>query len=396
MTLIIQPGDGEKFDSMGDSMAFKLMGSDTDGQYTLIEDTLKPGFKAGLHLHRYHSETFYILEGAVTFEIGSQTLVATPGTTVHVTPNVPHAAYSDQAGKMLTLFSPSGLENALRAFRQMTPAQAHDPAFVQQIMDENDLVDLSPFLTTLIRFYDHLLAGNVDHLCGIFSGEPRIDTPLQGEVQGSESFVAFVQAQQAWLQAQQAQPTLVNLIETPERVVVEYLLHLEKEGETIDLPVTVVFEGAGEQVSGIRVYHSTWPLTGGHVLRQPLLAPADHLVEPAIVEAYMHALTAGDKAAIMATFAEAGYVREPSGAQYKHSGAAGRSAFYDMALAHGGVRLHHCTATQRARSFAVEYICDQWGQTALPPQAGMAVYEWDTTGKLVGVRIYDDVTPPGE
>ena len=36
----------------------------------------------------------------------------------------------------------------------------------------------------------------------------------------------------------------------------------------------------------------------------------------------------------------------------------------------------------------------RWGQTELPPQAGVAVYVRGDGGKLAAARIYDDVDPP--
>jgi hypothetical protein len=110
----------------------------------------------------------------------------------------------------------------------------------------------------------------------------------------------------------------------------------------------------------------------------------------------MKALAEGDLEALEATFEAEGYVREPSGSKYKHVGKEGRAGFYVPALGDGGVRLKHCSATFDGKSFAVEYICDKWGQTEFAPQTGMAVYELGSSGLLFAVRIYDDVTPPYE
>ncbi|AKB73642.1 hypothetical protein MSLAZ_0381 [Methanosarcina lacustris Z-7289] len=109
----------------------------------------------------------------------------------------------------------------------------------------------------------------------------------------------------------------------------------------------------------------------------------------------MAGLAKPDKAAILELFEEEGYVREPSGSSYKHNGPAGRKEFYDAALAEGGISLKYCTATFDGSRFIVEFICDKWGKTKLPPQAGMAVYELGKTGKLFAVRIYDDLSPAG-
>ena len=67
-----------------------------------------------------------------------------------------------------------------------------------------------------------------------------------------------------------------------------------------------------------------------------------------------------------------------------------------MALQDGGVSLKHCTATFDGKCFAVEFNAYGWGPVDFQPQAGMAIYALGPTEKILAVRIYDDVTPPGE
>ena len=110
MTTIIGPSDGTPFDSMGDKQRVMLGADDTAGTYTIIEDTLQPDFNLGLHMHRFHAETFYIIEGTVDFTIGNQEVTATAGSVIHISPQTPHAALSSEGGKMITIFNPAGLE----------------------------------------------------------------------------------------------------------------------------------------------------------------------------------------------------------------------------------------------------------------------------------------------
>ncbi|NCX90336.1 MAG: DUF2218 domain-containing protein [Rhodobacteraceae bacterium] len=64
----VPPGGGENFNWSLDDIFVKVSSQDTLGQYTVIEDNLKANFSLGLHYHRYHAETFYILEGSVDFD----------------------------------------------------------------------------------------------------------------------------------------------------------------------------------------------------------------------------------------------------------------------------------------------------------------------------------------
>ena len=71
-----------------------------------------PGGGPPPHIHRKEDETFYILEGEITFQIGGERRVAGPGTFVHMPIGNLHAFKNetDQPVKMLVSFVPAGLE----------------------------------------------------------------------------------------------------------------------------------------------------------------------------------------------------------------------------------------------------------------------------------------------
>ena len=84
------PGSGLDYDWARDHTFVKVAAADTGGASALMEDNLKREFALGLHLHRQHAETFYILAGAVNFHIDGDWMAA-PGACVHIPPGVPHA-----------------------------------------------------------------------------------------------------------------------------------------------------------------------------------------------------------------------------------------------------------------------------------------------------------------
>jgi len=65
----------------------------------------------------------------------------------------------------------------------------------------------------------------------------------------------------------------------------------------------------------------------------------------------------------------------------------------DGALA-TGIQLEHCTLIDDGRVCALEYNIVRRGEQYLPPQAGVAVYVRDPSGKLATARLYDDADPP--
>ncbi len=63
----IPRGGGEDFDVAGAKLTWKVKSDLTDSRFCFFEQVLAPGDGVPLHIHS-HTETFYVLSGAVTFE----------------------------------------------------------------------------------------------------------------------------------------------------------------------------------------------------------------------------------------------------------------------------------------------------------------------------------------
>jgi hypothetical protein len=216
-------------------------------------------------------------------------------------------------------------------------------------------------------------------------------------VEGARQFRAFASGTADWLRERDAVVENVALTRTPTRTVEEVVLHLiGDDGVRVELPVAIVTDRNPERtLKAIRVYHSMWPLTGGHAVRPPLLPEDPRLHAEGTPGDYQRALAEGDLEGIVRTFEPDGYAREPSGGAYLHRGAEGLRELYAHLFANGGgIPLEHCTLTDDGSRCAIEYNCVRWGVTDIPPQAGVAVYERGTSGLLSAARIYDDVEPP--
>jgi quercetin dioxygenase-like cupin family protein len=80
-----------------------------------------------LHVHRRHTDAFYVLEGELTFEVGARAdrVVAGPGTFVAVPPDVVHAFTNEGPDEALWLnlhAADCGFADYLRALRDGTVA----------------------------------------------------------------------------------------------------------------------------------------------------------------------------------------------------------------------------------------------------------------------------------
>jgi hypothetical protein len=247
-----------------------------------------------------------------------------------------------------------------------------------------------------VPYFAGLVSGETDALVGSFAGEPELHHPVRGRVKGRRAFERFVTETNAWLAARNAAVDPVDHVITPRRGVEEAVLALDGHQGRIELPVAIAADRDDDaRIIELRLYFSSWPLTGGHANRPPLLQPDPDVHAGDIVGEYQRALATGDTEAAVAAFEPDAYVREPAGAAYVHRGQDELRALYELFFSNGGgIPLEHCTATDDGRACALEYNVVRWGRTDLPPEAGIAVYVRGTTGKLAIARIYDDSDPP--
>jgi hypothetical protein len=268
--------------------------------------------------------------------------------------------------------------------------------FTASIAEARHAQDVAARTNDAIPYYEGIMADEPDALMHSFAGQPILDDPRVGQVEGARRLRDFVSEMADWLRKRDAITENVALTLSPIRTVEEVVLHLLGEGVRVEFPVAIVADRNPDRtLKAIRVYHSMWPLTGSHDARPPLLPEDPKLHAEGSPGDYQRALSKGDLEGILATFEPDGYAREPSGGSYLHRGAEGLRELYAHLFANGGgIPLEHCTLTDDGVRCAIEYNCVRWGATDIPPQAGVAVYERASSGLLSAARIYDDVEPP--
>jgi SnoaL-like domain len=247
-----------------------------------------------------------------------------------------------------------------------------------------------------VPFFDGLMTGEFDALLGSFAGVPELHHPVRGRIKGERAFVAFVVQTRAWLaQPDTSVEDLGHVIRSGRRGCGEAVLHVEGKAARVGLPVAVVADRAPDgRIDELRMYYTSWPLTGRRLNRPPLLQPDPDVQAPDAVGDHQRALEAGDAEAILATFEPDGYVRQPAGGDATSSGPEGLRAFYQRLAGNAGVGSEHCTVTDDGQACALEYNVVRLGRAPVPPQAGVAVYVRGQNGTLAAIRVYDDVSPP--
>ncbi len=247
-----------------------------------------------------------------------------------------------------------------------------------------------------VPFFDGVLAGEFEALVESFAGEPVLHHPVRGRIRGARALNAYVIATNAWLTQRQCRVEDLGRVVLQSQGFEEVVLHLGGQLGRVELPVAIVAEKESDgRLVELRMYYSSWPLTGQHANRPPLLQHDPDLRESDIVADYEAALAAGDVDAIVAAFEPDGYVREPAGGRFVHRGPDQLRAFYELMFSNGGgIPLELCGLIDDGRTCALECNVVRWGKVELAPAAEVAAYARGPSGKLAAVRIYNDVNPP--
>lgn len=110
--IVRQPEEGLTISVVGDLYRFLATGDETDGKYAMFEAIVPPGGGPPPHMHSREEESFYILEGEITFTVNGQTIVATAGAFANMPIGSLHSFKnnSSKVARMIISVAPAGLE----------------------------------------------------------------------------------------------------------------------------------------------------------------------------------------------------------------------------------------------------------------------------------------------
>ena len=114
--------DGENLWFFGTLATFKATSEQTGGRFALVEQIARGGMATPLHVQPEDEESFYVIEGELTFYLeDDRPLPASAGSFVHVPAGAPHAfRVESESARFLDLTTPQH-ESFMRAARE--PAQ---------------------------------------------------------------------------------------------------------------------------------------------------------------------------------------------------------------------------------------------------------------------------------
>lgn len=118
-------GTGRTYWGPGDLYTFLVTGEESGGAYFAMEALVPPGGGPPPHIHRREDETFYVIDGRITFRLGDEIVTGGPGDFVNVPRGSVHCFRNDGEGvaRMILTFTPSGMER----FFEETLERALDP-----------------------------------------------------------------------------------------------------------------------------------------------------------------------------------------------------------------------------------------------------------------------------
>jgi quercetin dioxygenase-like cupin family protein len=132
--IAVRRGEGRAMQGpVGGALELKVTGRETGGRMTALENIIAPGEGPPLHTHDVEDESWYVIEGTLRFQLGSELAEAPAGTFVFVPRGVPHAFQNvdTSPARILVMFSPSGMERFFESFAALPSGTDPAPAFAQ-------------------------------------------------------------------------------------------------------------------------------------------------------------------------------------------------------------------------------------------------------------------------
>lgn len=127
-------GEGEMYWLLGMHQTVKIGGSDTGGQFGMLEIVVPQGYGSPWHVHPDEDEWFFVLEGAVTFYVDHTRLDLTPGSFAFGPKEIPHTfiGASAEPARALVGLQPVMFEGFLREVGQPVTERVLPPPLNQR------------------------------------------------------------------------------------------------------------------------------------------------------------------------------------------------------------------------------------------------------------------------
>jgi quercetin dioxygenase-like cupin family protein len=122
--VFVPPDERETVSLWADEMTFSVTGEETGGAYAILEYIAAPGSGSPFHVHHNEDESFYIVAGTMTFQLGESKVEAAPGSFVFIPRGLVHAFVNkgSEGVRSLVILSPAGLETFFKELGELAKA----------------------------------------------------------------------------------------------------------------------------------------------------------------------------------------------------------------------------------------------------------------------------------
>jgi mannose-6-phosphate isomerase-like protein (cupin superfamily) len=151
----VHAGIGDAVWFTNNLMTLKATAETTGGAYGLVEALAPAGTSPPLHVQHGEDETFYVLEGELTFRCGDETIATGPGACVFIPRGAPHTfvVEGDAPARFLSMCTPGGFERFFVAagspaeYRGLPPEGPPDVAKLKRVSEEFGAEIIGPPMT---------------------------------------------------------------------------------------------------------------------------------------------------------------------------------------------------------------------------------------------------------
>jgi quercetin dioxygenase-like cupin family protein len=114
--IALGPDEGEARWAFGGLAMLKATSETTAGRVFVSEQLAPRGAGSPLHVHRREDEWFYVIEGELTFWVGSEVIAASAGSFVYGPRDIPHTfVVASEEARFLLVTEPGGFGEFLHA-----------------------------------------------------------------------------------------------------------------------------------------------------------------------------------------------------------------------------------------------------------------------------------------
>lgn len=131
-------GTGPAYWGPGELMTFLSTGEETNGAFFMAEISVSPGGGTPPHIHSREDESFHLLEGMLTIQVGGDTISASAGDFVYLPRGIAHSFKNTGHGcaKAVVLTTPAGLEGFFaEVFEPAADRSATPPPASKELID---------------------------------------------------------------------------------------------------------------------------------------------------------------------------------------------------------------------------------------------------------------------